>query len=87
MLKVFELLVVKCKYSDNGCTAAIKGSQLTKHETQWKFSKLKHKKRGPYNKVKLYDISCHCAKHGRLEPMFSMLNLDLNNRNSEDVLF
>lgn len=89
MLEVFELLTVKCKYSCNGCTEVIKTSLLTEHEAHCKFSHIKHKKRGSYNKVKLYDISRQYAKRRRLLPMFSMLDefCDLNNENTEDVLF
>lgn len=89
MLEVFELLTVKCKYSCNGCTEVIKASLLTEHEAHCKFSHIKHKKRGSYNKVKLYDISRQYAKRRRLLPMFSMLDefCDLNNENTEDVLF
>ncbi|CAH3029727.1 unnamed protein product [Porites evermanni] len=89
MLEVFELLTVKCKYSCNGCTEVTKASLLTEHEAHCKFSHIKHKKRGPYNKVKLYDISRQYAKRRRLLPMFSMLDefCDLNNENTEDVLF
>jgi len=89
MLKIFELLKVECKYSCHGCTEVIEASQLTEQEARCKFSKIKHKKRGPYNKVKLYDISRQYTKRGRLASMFSMLNefCDSNNENAEDVLF
>jgi len=86
---VFELLTMKCKYSCNGCTEVVKASLLTEHEAHSKFSHIKHKKREPYNKVKLYNISRQYAKHNRLLSMFSMLDefCDLNNENTEDVLF
>ena len=85
----FELLRVECKYSCYGCTEVIKASELTENEAQCKFSKIKHKKRGPYNKVKLYDISRLYTKPARLAPMFCMLNefCDSNNEIAEDVLF
>lgn len=72
---------MKCKYSCNGCTEVIKASLLTEHEAHGKFSHIKHKKRGSYNK--LYDISRQYAKPRRLLPMFSMLDEFCD----EDVLF
>ena len=60
----------------------------TNHESSCKFSNVKIKKRGPYKKLKLFDVSRQYAKRLRLSEMFDYLKsfCDLNNEN-EDVLF
>lgn len=85
---VFELLTCRCIYSDNGCTETLKLSELNNHESSCKFSKGKIKKKGPYKKVKLFDVSRQYAKRRRLSDIFDNLKsfCDLNNEN-EDVLF
>lgn len=81
---IFELLTCRCIYADNGCTETLKLSGLNNHESSCN----KIKKRGPYKKVKLLDVSRRYAKQQRLSEIFDNLKsfCDLNNEN-DDVLF
>ena len=84
MLAMFDLLTIRCKCSLNGCEETLKISDINDHEKSCRFSRGK-RKRGSYNKMKLYDVS----RQGRLREMNENLSdfCESNNEEVEDVLF
>ena len=85
---MFDLLTIRCKYSENGCEETLTISDINDHEKSCRFSKGKRKSRS-YNKMKLHDVSWQYSKRGRLREMYENLSdfCKSNNEEVKDVLF